>query len=584
MVFLPAGLEGIASVLPNGGLTEIHGNCNLLQPISPSATLQTIQLTTCLLPPAPPPNLSPSFLIELRYRGIREFFARPTASRSKLVVLSVALVPQNREVEREVNEVIHADNPFRGTLLEWAEILIPTFFLLPLSPLTLPTLITVTDAIIIIWEPSCPPKSTRVLATASSQIAALPSGGTGGLIYHWAAVGKNWALCDLSSCSVLCGQQTVVSIRDIGDRQQLQETGVVDCIKPTRWPSQNPVHVLRFSIDPSMPSRSIHERPISSSRRLLQWWTVRYIPYVHVPFFQEYIPEEAPGSNRNRYQLRFGFGTPSLKNFSASNLIEHRQMTSKFNVPLGLLGFTPSLDGMRLDTGRASGLQATRVSCAVKVELYFSSRTSTLRKFTSMNLPAYGNGNQDISRGKGSSDSSGRGRPPGDIRNTASGKLWACGDLEDDLEEEETGFGSAFGLETLQDALQDEIHQSWHGSLSPHDVTAFFDTSRGLASGVGVDTPSEILRSLWAKIIHYQSMVLNIYLPSLSLGLSFKGATGRSESGDGVGPIGMVKTRTEVEDKGEKDENLVEGLKYNKMEMTLDAVRKLLVLFDDILY
>ncbi|KAJ4464242.1 hypothetical protein C8J55DRAFT_494014 [Lentinula edodes] len=113
-------------------------------------------------------------------------------------------------------------------------------------------------------------------------------------------------------------------------------------------------------------------------------------------------------------------------------------------------------------------------------------------------------------------------------------------------------------------------------------------TSQDLASridGISASTHiPEILRFIWAKLVHGPNIFIERFLPSLSLGLSLKGLDppGQRSALDILGTIG-VWNQTENEGKLEIEQVL--GSRYTKVEtMTLDAVRKLFVLFDDILY
>ncbi|KAJ3876436.1 hypothetical protein F5051DRAFT_411543 [Lentinula edodes] len=94
----------------------------------------------------------------------------------------------------------------------------------------------------------------------------------------------------------------------------------------------------------------------------------------------------------------------------------------------------------------------------------------------------------------------------------------------------------------------------------------------------------EILRFIWAKLVHCPNIFIERFLPSLSLGLSLKGLDPPDQR-SALDILGTIGVWNQTENEGKLEIEQVLGLRYTKVEtMTLDAVRKLFVLFDDILY
>ncbi|KAJ4464537.1 hypothetical protein C8J55DRAFT_529984 [Lentinula edodes] len=158
--------------------------------------------------------------------------------------------------------------------------------------------------------------------------------------------------------------------------------------------------------------------------------------------------------------------------------------------------------------------------------------------------------------------------------------------LVDDLEEGEEGvLLEAYGWEKLK--LQDESRLR---SSSSQNQPALLHTatSQDLAPRTdGITTLihiPEILQFIWAKLVHCPNIFIERFLPSLSLGLSLKGfdSPGQRSALDILGTIGIWN---QTENEGKLEIEHVLGSRYTKVEtMTLDAVWKLFVLFDDILY
>ncbi|KAJ3735995.1 hypothetical protein DFJ43DRAFT_773756 [Lentinula guzmanii] len=131
------------------------------------------------------------------------------------------------------------------------------------------------------------------------------------------------------------------------------------------------------------------------------------------------------------------------------------------------------------------------------------------------------------------------------------------------------------------------------GLASPYGV-AFSGTSQAVTSRLDAVTLSmwinEIFQSLRTNIVDSWNSLLTASLSSLSLGMVFNDVapSGQSVLERAINDVYEASISDDnVRNSGIRTEDTVvkdKGAMYNKMEVTLDAVRKLLVLFDDILY
>ncbi|KAJ3927796.1 MAG: hypothetical protein NXY57DRAFT_1042142 [Lentinula lateritia] len=151
----------------------------------------------------------------------------------------------------------------------------------------------------------------------------------------------------------------------------------------------------------------------------------------------------------------------------------------------------------------------------------------------------------------------------------------------DDLEEGKEGvLLEACGWDKLKLQEESRLRSS---SIQNQPALLHTATAQDLASridGISASTHiPEILRFIWAKLVHCPNIFIERFLPSLSLGLSLKGLDppGQRSALDILGTIG-VWNQTENEGKLEIEQVL--GSRYTKVEtMTLDAVRKLHILY-----
>ncbi|KAJ3992916.1 hypothetical protein F5050DRAFT_1785646 [Lentinula boryana] len=119
-------------------------------------------------------------------------------------------------------------------------------------------------------------------------------------------------------------------------------------------------------------------------------------------------------------------------------------------------------------------------------------------------------------------------------------------------------------------------------------------TSKAVTSRLEVGTSSmwinEIFQSLRTNIVDSWSNLFTMSLSSLSLGMVFNDVapSGQSVLERAIDDVYEASISDDnVRNSGIRTEDNVakdKGAMYNKMEVTLDVVRKLLVLFDDILY
>ncbi|KAJ3783983.1 hypothetical protein GGU10DRAFT_359324 [Lentinula aff. detonsa] len=132
------------------------------------------------------------------------------------------------------------------------------------------------------------------------------------------------------------------------------------------------------------------------------------------------------------------------------------------------------------------------------------------------------------------------------------------------------------------------------GLGSQYDV-ASSGTSKAVTSRLDAVTScsmwiNEIFQSLRTNIVDSWNSLFTVPLSSLSLGMVFNDVvpSGQSVLERAINDVYEASISDDnVRNSGIRTEDNVakdKGAMYNKMEVTLDAVRKLLVLFDDILY
>ncbi|KAJ3749698.1 hypothetical protein DFH05DRAFT_705668 [Lentinula detonsa] len=148
----------------------------------------------------------------------------------------------------------------------------------------------------------------------------------------------------------------------------------------------------------------------------------------------------------------------------------------------------------------------------------------------------------------------------------------------------------------VESTIRTDKLQDTSALASPYGV-AFSGTSQAVTSrldavtsSMWINEVSKIFQSLRTNIVDSWNSLFTTSLSSLSLGMVFNDVapSGQSVLERAIDDVYEASiSEDNVRNSGIRTEDNVakdKGAMYNKMEVTLDAVRKLLVLFDDILY